>query len=117
MRVRLERCDSCWLDTVRDRVKPCNVCTGQHFTATDPNGDRAAKSNVQETTINSPISPDHYKKHPSGVECIEIVQWMPFNIGAAMKYLWRCNDKHDNPITDLKKAIKFIEFEIKRRSE
>lgn len=33
--------------------------------------------------------PSHYNKHPSGVECISITEWFNFNIGNAIKYLWR----------------------------
>jgi hypothetical protein len=62
------------------------------------------------------VDPEHYKNHPSGVECIQIVQEMPFNIGAAMKYLWRCDLKHPSPVEDLKKAKQYIDFEITRRS-
>lgn len=59
--------------------------------------------------------PKHYGQHPSGVECIEIVQWMSFNTGTAVKHLWRAGLKDQNPtIQDLRKAIKYIEFEIAR---
>lgn len=62
--------------------------------------------------------PSHYTSHPSGVECIEIVQHHNFNIGSAIKYLWRNGLKDsDNPekqIEDLSKAIAMIEFEKKR---
>lgn len=33
--------------------------------------------------------PKHYNSHPSGIECIEIVRHHNFNIGNAIKYLWR----------------------------
>lgn len=33
--------------------------------------------------------PKHYNAHPSGVECIEIIEHMTFNLGNATKYLWR----------------------------
>lgn len=59
--------------------------------------------------------PKHYTSHPSGVECIEIVRHMPFNIGNAIKYLWRCNHKNAL-IQDLKKARWYIDDEIKRLS-
>lgn len=60
-------------------------------------------------------APSHYRQHPSGVECIEIIQWFPLNIGSAVKYLWRAGLKEGNPtIQDLRKAIQYIEFEIKR---
>lgn len=55
--------------------------------------------------------PPHYKAHPSGVECIEIVEWFPFNIGNAIKYLWR-HDEKGNPIEDLRKAKWYIDREI-----
>jgi len=58
--------------------------------------------------------PKHYTEHPSGVECIEIVEHMPFNIGAAMKYLWREGLKGSSD-EDLRKAIWFINREITRR--
>ncbi len=60
--------------------------------------------------------PKHYTNHPSGVECIEIVRHMNFNIGGAMKYLWRSDEK-GFPIEDLKKAIWLIEDEIKKREK
>ncbi len=60
-----------------------------------------------------PINPSHYRRHPSGVECIEIARHMTFNIGNAIKYLWRYQDKGD-PIENLKKAQWYIDDEIRR---
>ncbi len=37
--------------------------------------------------------PAHYNDSPSGVECIEVVRHMNFNVGNAVKYLWRCGKK------------------------
>ena len=62
------------------------------------------------------INPDHYKGHPSGVECIQITEHMNFNCGNATKYIWRADLKHDDGgIEDLKKAKWYIEREIARR--
>jgi hypothetical protein len=58
--------------------------------------------------------PDHYNLHPSGVECIDVVQHMGFCLGNAMKYVWRA-DLKGKAVEDLKKAIFYIEQEIKRR--
>lgn len=65
--------------------------------------------------------PSHYTSDPSGVECIEIVRHRNFNIGNAIKYLWRAGLKKDSEleplakeVEDLKKAIFLIEDEIKR---
>jgi len=55
--------------------------------------------------------PKHYNSHPSGVECIEVTRHMSFNLGNAVKYLWR--HKHKNGIEDLEKAIWYITDEIK----
>ena len=61
------------------------------------------------------IQPDHYKAHPSGVECIDIIEHMNFNLGNAIKYVWRAGLKGDNPVEqDLKKAVFYIEREIDR---
>ena len=59
--------------------------------------------------------PDHYTQHPSGIECIEIVEHMNYCLGNAIKYIWRADYK-GNPIKDLKKAVWYIEREIKRRN-
>ena len=65
--------------------------------------------------------PSHYTSDPSGVECIEIVRHRNFNIGNAIKYLWRAGLKKDSElndttknIEDLRKAVFYIEDEIKR---
>lgn len=54
------------------------------------------------------INPDHYKSHPSGVECIQITQWMGFLEGSAIKYIWRAGLK-DDKVQDLKKALWYIQ--------
>jgi hypothetical protein len=59
--------------------------------------------------------PPHYTSDPSGVECLEITRWRNFNIGNAIKYLWRAGIKDDTKtIEDLKKAVFYINDEIKR---
>ena len=60
--------------------------------------------------------PDHYNKHPSGVECITITEHMGFNLGNAIKYIWRADLKND-AMEDLKKAAWYIDREIKRREK
>lgn len=60
--------------------------------------------------------PTHYNSHPSGIECITIVEHMPFCVGNAMKYLWRAGLKGDE-IEDLRKAVWYINREITRREK
>lgn len=55
--------------------------------------------------------PPHYTAHPSGVECIDVVEHMTFNIGNAVKYLWRAGLKGD-VLEDLRKAKWYVEREI-----
>lgn len=58
--------------------------------------------------------PPHYTSHPSGVECITVVEHMSFNLGNAIKYVWRA-DLKGNAIEDLQKARFYIDREIERR--
>lgn len=58
--------------------------------------------------------PSHYTSHPSGVECIQVTEHMNFNLGNAVKYIWRAGLKSDDPIQDLHKARWYIEREIQR---
>lgn len=58
--------------------------------------------------------PDHYTWLP-GVECIDITEHFGFNLGNAIKYLYRC-DKKGDAIKDLRKAAWYIQRELDRRS-
>lgn len=58
--------------------------------------------------------PKHYTSHPSGVECIQITEHMGFNLGNALKYIWRADLKND-AIEDLKKAAWYVQREIELR--
>lgn len=57
--------------------------------------------------------PAHYTSHPSGIECITVTEHMNFNLGNAVKYIWRAGDK-GNLIQDLQKARWYLDREIKR---
>lgn len=64
--------------------------------------------------IHDPVNhPTHYTSHPSGIECIQVTEWMNFNLGNAVKYIWRMGLKTDN-IQDLQKARWYLDREIKR---
>ena len=58
--------------------------------------------------------PAHYNAHPSGVECITVVEHMSFNVGNAVKYLWRAGLKSDDAVQDLRKAEFYVRREIER---
>lgn len=68
-----------------------------------------------EPKVDNVNHPKHYTSDPSGIECIEITRHRNFNIGNAIKYLWRAGLKDGNSdIQDLQKAIWYINDEIKR---
>lgn len=51
--------------------------------------------------------PAHYNAHPYGVECIDLVERMPFCQGNAIKYLWRAEHKGARQ-EDLQKALWYV---------
>ena len=68
--------------------------------------------------MSDPINPDHYKigdarcpecDYP--IECIDITRHLHFNVGNAIKYLWRFRDK--GGVEDLKKARWYLDDQIK----
>ena len=87
-----------------------------HTTLQDLTGD----FNMKETTPTSDTEtdmvnePPHYKAHASGVECIQITEHMGFNLGNAVKYIWRADEK-GKTIEDLEKARWYIDREITLR--
>lgn len=62
------------------------------------------------------VNPPHYKAHPSGVECIDVAEHFGFNLGNALKYIWRADEK-GNPVLDLRKAKWYLEREIAKREK
>ena len=66
---------------------------------------------------NNPVDhPAHYTQHPSGIEAIEICQWMSFCLGNVRKYIWRADFKN-NALEDLKKGRWYLDKEIHRREQ
>lgn len=67
------------------------------------------------------IQHQDYYKTKSGLECIEVAQEFNFNLGNAIKYIWRAGKKFENGLStkekaveDLKKAKVYIDYEISR---
>jgi hypothetical protein len=60
--------------------------------------------------------PAHYNAHPSGIECIDVVEHMSFNLGNAIKYIWRADHKGAS-LEDLKKARWYVDREIQKREK
>jgi Protein of unknwon function (DUF3310) len=101
----LQKCDSCEYPTAAPVATNgkhyCRECfeMGRHWVDIEPDA------------VNHP---PHYTSHPSGIECIEITRHMGFNLGNAIKYLWRADLKGD-AIEDLEKAAWYITDEITKR--
>lgn len=127
---KLDVKDKCRLKSVIDCPSPHTVKrieSGGEFTCnsgvyhieeywefTSP-GEVAEEVEPPADTVNHPT---HYNSHPSGVECITVVEHMTFNVGNAIKYLWRAGLKDENPsVQDLKKAQWYISREIEKLSE
>ena len=117
-----------WDDNIKHQLTTLNMYGMEHIVWQRPqqpeslpfvddevqsiNDQYAEIEQVRQDMINHP---SHYTSDPSGIECIEITRHRNFNIGNAMKYLWRNGLKDsDAQIQDLKKAIWYIEDEIKR---
>lgn len=72
---------------------------------------------VADALDEDPVShPSHYTSHPSGVECITITEHFGFNVGNAIKYLWRAGLKSPDAKQDLAKALWYVQREIDRQA-
>lgn len=58
--------------------------------------------------------PQHYNDHPSGVECITIVEWFDFLLGNVIKCIWRAGHQ---PGTDVLKDLKKAQWYLTRKIE
>ena len=64
--------------------------------------DTKEEDNKEHDAVNHP---KHYTSHASGVECIEITRHYNFDIGNAIKYLWRAGLKKEQGLSDVEKEI------------
>jgi hypothetical protein len=99
----------------------CHDCGAEGFTGVHvcPKGNRVPKPGLSVkdyvAALPDPVNhPPHYTSHPSGVECIQITEHMGFNLGNALKYIWRADLKHD-AVEDLRKARWYLDREIAKR--
>lgn len=83
------------------------------FTILSP--DKEGKGQVKAEAVNHP---SHYTALPAVcdqcgdiIECIEVVRWMDFDLGNAVKYIWRAGQKNDI-LEDLEKARWYIDDKI-----
>lgn len=69
---------------------------------------------ITERRAKSVDHPEHY--NTGGYECIDVMEECfgteavkAFCLCNAFKYLWRCKEKHETPIEDIKKAVWYLE--------
>lgn len=74
------------------------------------------RTSARKVPVDMVAHPPHYTGHPSGVECIQITEHMSFNLGNALKYIWRA-DLKGSAIEDLKKAAWYLQREIEKRAK
>lgn len=68
-------------------------------------------------TTHDPVSnPAHYARKLWGHEPVEIIQELPYNLGCALKYVWRAGLKTKDPNQDLDKALQYLQFEDRREA-
>ena len=105
----------------------CEVC-GQDVTGVFNATSGSAKINKPchcRIEINKPHDPVNHPKHYNNspakcecgrtIECIDITRHMGFNLGNAIKYIWRYADK--NGLEDLKKAAWYLNDFINREKK
>jgi hypothetical protein len=118
-----KECKTCFYSNLDKGIHPCNHCFQfDRWVPRDLYIREAAKPlseaikewvdvKEEDDIVNKP---KHYTEHPSGIECIQVTEHMGFNLGNAIKYIWRCDLKKD-AIEDLKKAKWYIDREIDKR--
>ena len=121
-----KECRTCFYSELDGKIHPCNDCEGYDKwvnrsifirEAAKPLSEAIKEwvdSDHSEWANDSIHKPKHYTEHPSGIECIQVTEHMGFNLGNAIKYIWRCDLKLD-AIEDLKKAKWYIDREISKR--
>lgn len=92
------------------------LCGGENYacSCTCELCDPSLVSQKTPSALPDPINPAHYKSHPSGVECVTVTEHMTFNLGNAVKYIWRAGLKSADPREDLAKARWYLDREIAR---
>tara|TARA_R100001244_G_scaffold126872_1_gene97308 strand:- start:330 stop:656 length:327 start_codon:yes stop_codon:yes gene_type:complete len=107
----INKCPKCDEDKFTLNIV-CESCF-KDMTPHEVNQHRISSMKTSEDVVNHP---SHYTQHPSGVECIQITEHMGFNLGNALKYIWRADLKND-AIEDMKKAVFYLNREIEKRTK
>lgn len=61
-------------------------------------GEFHAAGSIPGLAVDMVNHPPHYKKHPSGVEVIQITEHLNFCLGNAVKYPWPLDTDHNRKV-------------------
>jgi hypothetical protein len=100
------KCTKCGAAQPASLYELCDSCYASE------NREVKREAKVSEEAVDHP---KHYNQI-KGVECIDVVEQMSFNLGNAVKYIWRCGDK-GNKKEDLRKAVWYINREIEKSNK
>lgn len=104
-----------WLYAVKCRYSDCQKvedCATETGATDNWNAIQTGAADHSEQPRDMVNHPPHYNGHPSGVECIEVTELLPFNLGNAFKYVFRHRAK--NGREDLEKARWYLQRELER---
>jgi hypothetical protein len=110
--IRHDEQGRCWAaGCINKNHFPCS-----HTMVANNQPDRFTFATDETEAISDPVHhPSHYRAYyPGGPECIDVTGAMGFNVGNAVKYLWRAGRKTPDAIEDLRKALVYVQFEIDR---
>ncbi len=105
--------------TIKELEEVGGVC-GLSNQMTKEEVERWQRGTLKAVAPDNVNHPPHYNNSQAKcecgrrIECIDVTRHLSFNIGNAIKYLWRC-DLKSSPIEDLRKAVWYIQDEIKNR--
>lgn len=73
-----------------------------------------SKEELKEIDYSKEKIPSYYVGKTYGYEARKIVEDfnLSYNVGTAVTYLLRSDNKHDNPVDCIQKAINHLEFEL-----
>lgn len=101
-----------------DTEGPLNVLErvrGRFAAKPSPKTDQVSPGIEQAAEVIDDVNhPPHYTSHPSGIECIQVTEHFGFNLGNAIKYIWRADEKGTD-LKCLRKARWYVDREIQKR--
>ncbi len=117
-------------DHFHRRGSPCAICEERDKNCQSKLAELQKRidffKNEENTTTRNcapPNDPVNHPKHYTSlgakcicdrpIECIDVTRHLTFNLGNAVKYIWRCHEK-SNAIQDLEKSIWYLQDEIVR---